>query len=222
MKQKTSVIIPHFGMLDTLQRAIESAFAAGANFVIQVPDGDLPSLDDMPNHEHQSVLRRMIGGRMGVPGARNVGIYWSAPDDLIIPLDADDELLPGAINVLKAAWQPGTWVYGGWIEVEADGTETVISAPPPQMLNRKTLCHATMLFHRDDWAKVGGYDPDFNIGGEDWAFQVALTAAGVRPVRVDQPIYRRHIGVNARTGQARQYGDVILRLLRDKYPTVMR
>jgi hypothetical protein len=41
-------------------------------------------------------------------------------------------------------------------------------------------------------------------------------------VRVDQPIYRRHIGVNARTGQARQYGDVILRLLRDKYPTVMR
>lgn len=219
---KVFVVVPHLGMLDTLPRAINSAFAAGADFVIDIPDGELPSLDAMPAHEYQNVLRRMIGGRMGVSGSRNVGIYWGAPDDLIIPLDADDELLPGSVHALKSAWEPGTWVYGGWIEVQPDGTETVISAPPPGMLNRKTLCHATMLFHRDDWAKVGGYDPDFNIGGEDWAFQVALTAGGVRPVRVDQPIYRRHIGVNARTGQARQYGDVILRLLRDKYPTVMR
>ncbi len=213
------VVIPNYGMEDVAPRAISSAFAAGADYVIEVADG---SHHEKHKPDFPIPERRSLQGRVGVCGARNIGIAWATSYDFIIPLDADDELLPDAINALKAAYEPGTWVYSGWIEVEADGTETVISAPPPQMLNRKTLCHATMLFHRDDWAKVGGYDPDFNLGGEDWAFQVALTAAGVRPVRVDQPIYRRHIGVNARTGQARQYGDVILRLLRDKYPAVMQ
>lgn len=205
-------------MLDVLPRAVASAYLAGAYFVYSITDAAWVDF----NTPFDDLIIRTTGGHVGVSGARNIAIQWMVSDGLIIPLDADDELLPDAVNTLANAWEPGTWVYGGWIEVEADGTETVISAPPPQMLNRKTLCHATMLFHRDDWAKVGGYDPDFNLGGEDWAFQVALTAAGVRPVRVDQPIYRRHIGVNARTVQARSYGDVILRLLRDKYPTVMR
>lgn len=221
MQYKKMVVIPHRDMQDVLPRAIASAFDAGADFVYSISDGTGPDYGSEADRL-DAVFHRSTRGHVGVAGARNIGINWSGRDDLIIPLDADDELLPDSVHALESAWEPGTWVYGGWIEAEPDGTETVISAPPPGMLNRKALCHATMLFHRNDWAKVGGYDPDFNIGGEDWAFQVALTAAGVRPVRVDQPIYRRHIGVNARTGQARQYGDVILRLLRDKYPTVMR
>lgn len=221
-ERSIAVLIPYQqAEIELLQRAIRSVANAHISTVLSYQDDIVSEWLQSPRQFVDGHLDYYPAQRVGVVGARNAMIN-SHLGELYIPLDADDELIPGAKEALTNAWEPGTWVYGGWIEAEPDGTETVISAPPPGMLNRKALCHATMLFHRNDWAKVGGYDPDFNLGGEDWAFQVALTAAGVRPVRVDQPIYRRHIGVNARTGQARQYGDVILRLLRDKYPTVMR
>jgi glycosyltransferase involved in cell wall biosynthesis len=154
--------------------------------------------------------------RAGVCHARNLGIQLSTFNELCLPLDDDDELLPDGLQALVDAWQPGTLVYGGWIE----GDEYK-SPAPPEMLNRKNVAHATWLFHKDDWRRVGGYDPDFNIGGEDWAFMVALVAAGVRAVRIDTPIYRKAVREGSRTDQARSRFPFIKQLLREKYPAVM-
>ena len=204
MKVPISVIIPCFRQEQWLDRAVESA-QAQTDSVNIYPDGKDPF-------------------RAGVCYARNfLTIY--ARHDLIFPLDADDRLYPGALERLYAAWQPGTWVYGRYTEI--DENEQVIremDAPPPGMIGRKNLTYSSFLFHRDDWKRVGGYDPLFEFGDEDYAFQVALTDAGVRPVRLaGAPLYKRMIHERgSRTERAIRYFPMVRDLLKEKYPATMR
>lgn len=184
-----AVVIPCRGM--DAHRAQQSAVAAGAADVITIWDNDVAA--------------------KGPAVARNEGILQTL-QNWIVCLDADDELLYGSLQALYEAWQPGTWVYGGWMEDKAR-----IEAPPVGMLNRKPLCHATFLFHRNDWMRVGGFDFNFSLGIEDWAFQVALTTAGVQPIRIDYPVYQRRLG-GERTAKAVKYYPLLHQVLRDKFP----
>jgi GT2 family glycosyltransferase len=134
---------------------------------------------------------------------------------LIICLDADDYFLPDGINRLKEAWKPNTFIYGGWRNDDLE----IFPARQPKRINQQNLCQATMLFHRDDWLKAGGYDPDFNIGWEDYGFQCALVNAGVEPIRIDYPIHHYSSG-GKRSANALKYKDFLIQMLVDKYPAV--
>lgn len=160
----------------------------------------------------------------GVCALRNT-LISEAQNNLILPLDADDYLLPGAVERMAEVWQPGTVVYGGWqqeercFSTEPDPCYTPMMAPPPGMLPRKHICHATYLFAKADWQRVGGYDPDFNLGAEDWEFMIALVEAGCTLVRLDgDPLYVKTIGDNARTHKAVRRKDLIRQLLLEKHP----
>lgn len=192
------------------ERAVESASEAGATKI------------HIDNHHH------------GVCYARNTAIE-QAETDLILPLDADDCLLPGAVERMAQAWEPSKVVYGGWQEEilqsdtkrEHDRMRIYRNedkqAPPPEMLSRKHICHATYLFSKDDWQSVGGYDPDFNIGAEDWAFMIALVNAGCELVRLEgTPLYFKSVSDNGRTHKAIRHKYMIQELLREKYPDFFR
>lgn len=229
-----SVVIPTYREdAATFYAALHSADNAGCADVIYVMDGTHKP-DDVCRAlgndsalfcEDQSGQHYVDSIHAGVCHARNLGIFY-AKNDLIVPLDADDALLPDGLQRLVDAWEPGTLVYGDWLETGptgpgGEGIDTLKFAPPPEMLSRKNVAHATWLFHKDDWARVGGYDPDFNIGGEDWAFMCALVEAGVKPVHINAPIFRRTVRSGSRTDLARRRVDFIKQLLREKYPTVM-
>lgn len=154
---------------------------------------------------------------IGVSAARNIGVT-QAQTPLILPIDADDYLLPGAVERMAAAWSPGKVVYGGWQEQDI----TIFSANPPEMLSRKHVSHATYLFSKEDWQRVGGYDPDFNIGAEDWAFLIALANAGCELVRLNgDPLYVKTVNENGRTHKAIRHKDMIRQLLLEKFPDYM-
>lgn len=224
-----SVVIPTYNTpTEQLQRAIESAMNAGANDIHVVSDGSDDDFDIEQAYPEflkngSSVYLHYIP-RSGVCAARNYGIK-QASGGLIVPLDADDELLPDGLRALYDAEDGFMLIYGGWYEVGQNflPDETITNfyrePPPPEMLARKNVAHATWLFNYDDWRRVGGYDPDFNIGGEDYAFMIALVNAGVKPIRVDVPIYRKHIREGSRTAAARSRYPFIQQLLREKYPT---
>lgn len=208
-----TVIIPCYNMALLLARAVESALTAGAAIIYITNDSSEDETWQVINRleeKNPRVRKITMPYRSGVVTCRNKMAFNSS--GLIVPLDADDQLTEGGLQLLYDAYQPNTWVYGDWIE----NGET-ITAPPPGMLNRKNITHATMLFHRDDWQKAGGYDPDFNIGGEDWAFQRALTCAGITPVKVDGAIYIRDTSINERTNKARDRIPFINQLMREKY-----
>jgi glycosyltransferase involved in cell wall biosynthesis len=222
-----TVVIPVRNMAATLERAVRSALDAGASEVVIVNDASTDNTESIARelcHKYgvDTVLDYYSSLLVpaGVCFTRNYGIVC-ARNRFIVCLDADDMLTPESLTALTYAYEPGTWVYGGWRDMSEEGVHIESHpAPPPGMLNRKTLCHATFLFSKEDWRKVGGFDPDFSLGIEDWAFQCALTAAGVQPKRVDALIYNRTVGINERSKKATRYYPFLFEVLRDKYPSV--
>lgn len=203
----------------TAQRAVDSANVAEVTVIFDgVLDPDkLRNCYIMDNHANWPV---------GVCYARNLGID-ACDQELILPLDADDYFIPGAIERMVAAWSPGKVVYGNWLDSHPDEELGELlefkQAAPPEMLSRKHICHATYLFHADDYYKAGGYDPDFNIGAEDWAFMIALVNAGCELVRLDgDPLYVKTLNEEGRTHKAIAHKEMIKQLLLEKYPDFFR
>lgn len=206
-----SVVIPSYQHGHLLERAVYSAILAGAREVVIVDDASTDrtqaiggALKHMPE-----VLYLRNPFHAGTIYSRNRAIH-AATYDLIVPLDADDTLLN--LGALVDTWQPGTWVYGGWSE---DGA--YIEPPPPGVLSRKELGWVSMLFHRDDWKRVGGYDEKFALGNEIFAFQRALVCNGVYPVRVPEAVFERNTDA-PNTNRARQWAHVIKPLIDHYYP----
>ena len=110
-----SVIIPCHNMGDTVARAVESALSE-ADEILLYDDG---SIDDTmticwniaAQYKTVRYLRRRSAVPVGVCGARNM-LISNAASDLIIPLDADDEFLPGGITALRNARQENSFVCG--------------------------------------------------------------------------------------------------------------
>ncbi len=215
-----TVIIPCRNMAATLERAVTSAIDAGAQRVLIFDDAsdteDVYRLGRRLEDRRRNVWY-LSGGlaRFGVCAARNYMCQLTRTG-LIVPLDADDALLPDGLRALYDAWEPGTWVYGGWREHGRD-----CQAAPPEMLDRKDVSWVTMLYAKDDWQRSGGYDPDFSIGNEVWAFQLALARAGVKPVRVSDIIFERTAG-GERYARARVYRTLINEMMRERYGETIR
>lgn len=222
MTLPVSVIIPCYHQEQYLNLAIESVVKQADDITIVYDNADGGYWGDTYGNVGSFTVGRPY--RAGVCYARNMGID-NAKNNLILCLDADDRLYPDALQRLYSAWQPNTWVYGDSY-TEIDESEAVIHEmqnPPPAMIFRKNLSFNTILFSRDDWAKVGGYDVNFDFGDEDYSFQVALTDAGVKPVRYEgAPIFKRMIHEHSRTERAIKYFPMVLEMLREKYPGTMK
>jgi glycosyltransferase involved in cell wall biosynthesis len=222
-KMQVSVVIPCYQHGALLSRAVNSALECGAAEVVIVNDASTDNTDIVGQQYHREderVLYLRNPFHAGVIYSRNRAIH-AATYDLILPLDADDMLLN--IGALVEAWQPGTWVYGGWQELEysaPSSTKVVVNniAPPPSgMLHGKELGWVSMLFSKGDWLDVGGYNPIFSLGNEIWAFQRALCCAGVKPVRIPDIVFERNTDA-PNTDRARAWAHVIKPLIDDLYP----
>lgn len=218
-----AVVIPAHNAGKTIKRAIESALSADE--VVIVNDASTDETDDVAFgmcRRHLNVW--MIGTQAQFPAgpayARNTAITH-CHQELIVPLDADDEFLPGGLAMLKAAYEPGAFVYGGWWEVE-NGSLAIreVVPTPAEMLARKNVANATWLFSKTDWARVGGYPMDFTLGAEDYAFMCALVAAGVRPIRIEQAVYRYTKNSTGRAAKCAQRWPLIQQMIREHYPEV--
>lgn len=217
-----TAIIPARNAEVTIRRAVMSALEAGVHSVLVYDDFSTdrtPQILESLSSQFDEVefYTAMPNMRAGVVFARNFLISL-ADDGLIIPLDADDELR--SVLPLLDRWEYGTWVYGDNME-HCNGEIYKVKASPAGSLARKNITGVTFAFHRSDWERVGGYDPDFAYA-EDYGFQCALTAAGVRPVYLDCIVYDRYLytGGNERTALAGAYWEFYRNMARRKYPSV--
>jgi glycosyltransferase involved in cell wall biosynthesis len=210
--------------MQTVKRAIDSAFQGGASEVIVVNDGSADGtgalIDALRDAYAPDTYKALHTGALfpaGVCHARNMAIA-RAKYDAIIPLDADDYFIPNGIEILYQRWSgPMTLVYANHF----DGvTMELKHAPPPERLSQKNLTGATYLFSREMWQKVGGYHPDFNLGCEDWALMCALVSAGVKAVRVEDKCAYIYTPGGSRAKRCIQYADALWQLLREHYPAV--
>jgi glycosyltransferase involved in cell wall biosynthesis len=115
--------------------------------------------------------------------------------DLVVFLDADDELHPTYLERCVAAWEEAgerTFVYTQWQET---GTGDAVSAWPAFDVDRLlewNYVHASALIPRA--AVLENPYRHLRVGWEDWDFYLGLVQRGYSGVLVDEPLllYRQH------------------------------
>ncbi len=194
-----SVIIPCFNQAQYLKEAINSVLVSTYENIeiIVVNDGstsdesiDILKTFSMPKTKiiHQE--------NQGPSSARNKGIE-NASGKYILPLDADDKInknyIEKAVEVLENNENIG--IVGH--KTEFFGTQEGIFDLPkykfPDILAGNCLV-CSCVYRREDWQKVGGYNPNMNEGLEDWDFWLSVIELGRDVYQFDEVMfyYRIH------------------------------
>jgi len=133
----------------------------------------------------------------GPSAARNRGVDEAA-GRYILPLDADNILLPGALGSLvgqiQAAGECVGYIYPN---CQYFGTRDDYFQPPSfnlSLLLESNYCDTCSLIDRDIFDAGHRYAEDIVLGHEDWDFVLKLAAVGVRgePARGKTLLYRKH------------------------------
>jgi glycosyltransferase involved in cell wall biosynthesis len=209
-----TVVVPCFNYGRFLSDALESLRAqeGGPPQMLVVDDGSTEP-------ETQALLAALPDGvkllrqeNAGLSAARNAG-FSAARTPLLVALDADDMLPPGALRALKrglnadrsAGFAYGvTRFFGDW-----SGDMTMPDWDPYRLLYRHTI-GPTALTRRELFEDVGGYDHEISeaivMGYEDWEFWLHAVARGWHGVKVPEVtfLYRRH-GTTMLSGARREY-----------------
>lgn len=197
-----SVVIPCYNQAHFLPEAIESVLAQTH------PHHEIVVVDDGSTDNTQEIVSRYPGCRCvrqpnaGLAAARNTGIRRSNGDYLVF-LDADDRLLPGALQVgldVLRAHPECAFVSGHYRHIGVDGAHL----PTPDLpcvtedhygaLLRTNYIGmpATALYRREVFEHVTGFDASV-AGCEDYDLNLRITRRF--PVHCHEDVvadYRRH------------------------------
>ncbi len=194
-----SVIIPYYNSPRYLEQTLDSLRAQTtqdfevilANDVSDDPDS-LRVIDEVRG---EGWVRVLDLPHAGLPTARNRGAA-AARAELIMFLDADDLLDPGAIEKLcwSLAWQPQhAFVYSGVVHF-GDVQAVCFYEFDPARLHKENFLAATCVIRRDIYLALGGNDPTMTQSWEDYDFWLRLVAKGYSGRLFREPLfhYRRH------------------------------
>lgn len=193
---RVSVVIPFYNAEATIAQTLASLDAQSfRDFDVTIVDdgstapGARAALDALPAR-----FRVVRQENRGLPGARNAGIAASA-GELVLPLDSDDLLEPGAIARLVAALDadPRADLAFPWTMRfdEESGLSQMAFHPVEQLfVNEAPYC---MLMRRGLVARAGGYDESMREGYEDWEFNIRLVGLGARAAIVPEPLFRYRV-----------------------------
>lgn len=178
-----SVIVTCYRQAHLLPEALASALA-------QHPRPEIIVVDDGSPDDVAGVVRRHPDVRyvrqrnQGISAARNRGLAETRADYVVF-LDADDRLLPGALDagLACAAEHPeAAFVFGDFRFMAADGTPQSVRVRPPMpraglylALLRQNYVEmlATVLFRRDVLVREGGFRTELR-SAEDYDLLLRL------------------------------------------------
>jgi hypothetical protein len=131
------------------------------------------------------------GERRGPAHTRNRALA-AARGLFILPLDADDYLLPHAVETLLREYGRGQfgYVYADAYTLERDGRFVLRPAPDyvQDHMRRYNIHVVTALTPTKHWRAVGGWDEGVDAW-EDWSGHLRLAIAGICGHRIPQPIF---------------------------------
>ena len=178
-KPSVAIVIPCYQYAHFLAGAIESALDQ------RVPAAEILVVDDGSTDRPEPVVESFPSvclirqPNRGLAAARNAGLH-AVDSDKVIFLDADDRLLPNAIEAGLATFEQrpeAAFVYGPYREVrrlrqpkrfrEASSRQDLIRCNAVGMI-------ATVMFDRCKLLEVGGFDATLGMC-EDWDVYLRLT-----------------------------------------------
>lgn len=210
-----TVVIPCYDHESYLAEAVKSALQPNT-VVIVVDDGSpgdvvtaLKQFEDRPVY----VIRQE---NKGLPAARNVGIRASR-SRVVVDLDADDRLAPGAISKMYAAWRPRSWVYTD-VRMFGDVTQVMHCQVNEASLKHMQPCHPAIMYSKEEWAIAGGYDETLEAF-TSWDFTLRMWERGIKPRKANGALveYRKRRGQGMLVGIMRDK-EQHLAALHEKHP----
>jgi len=186
MEKTVSVIIPCYNYAHYLKECIDSVIAQTypVHEIIVVSDGspDTPEIEKVLEgyigQNHPILFIHKPNG--GLSSARNAGIK-EAKGQYYMTLDADDKLVPGAIEEhVKLLTEEKACAQCALMEF---GERHVVNIPAQATLEKvmqANTMYCNTMFPKQAWIDVGGYDEHetMRLGYEDWEFNIRVLKAG--------------------------------------------
>jgi glycosyltransferase involved in cell wall biosynthesis len=183
-KPSVSVVIPCFNQAHYLGEAIESALAQTLRpaELIVVDDGSDDNSFEVAGR--YPVVVRQRQSHRGVASARNAGTAASS-EDLLVFLDADDRLLPRALEIgaeALSARPQVAFVAGASRDIGVDGADSPATLRQPLVSDDHYLrllesCFiwsgSSIVFRREAIEAVGGFDERL-AAGDDYDLYLRL------------------------------------------------
>lgn len=222
---QVSVIIPVYNGENYIREALESVFAQTFRDleVIVVNDGSTDRTEEYLR-SYSGRIVYLTNGHKGPGPSRNLGIK-AARGDLIAFLDADDLWLPKKIQrqVEVAERYPEFGVittdaavfdHSGILAASSKGGEPIASGHViEKLLFRNWIGLSCAMVRRECLQKVGGFDEDPFVTGEDWVLWMRI-AADYPVYFVDEVLvhYRLHPQSYSRANLEKQFLDLLINL----------
>lgn len=186
---KVSIIIPCYEQAQYLSEAIESALAQTEKCeVIVINDGSPDNTKEVASKYSVKLINQV---NKGLASSRNTGIM-NATGEWIMPLDADDVLMPDCVGELlyKAEQDPDADVIGPSLkEFGLSNAVTILKENPTieDMRIGNHLGYFSMI-RKSALLEVGGYSPRMDKGWEDYHLWFDLLSRGKKIVTVPMPL----------------------------------
>ena len=188
-KALVSVIIPVYNMEKFLRETLDSVLASDyPNFEVVLMDDGSSDTSLQIAQEYASKDKRIqvhVQANAGPCVARNHAISL-ASGTYILPVDADDLISPTLISHAVEVIETDPEIKVVCPSAQFIGDRVGKWNLPPFSLNllaQKNMIHASSLYRKTDWERVGGYCEEI-IAREDWDFWIAVLKDGGKMVRL--------------------------------------
>lgn len=178
---KVSVVIPSYKYAHYLKECVESVRnqTYPIHEIIVVNDGSPDNTSEVARELGVILVEKQNGG---LSSARNAGIKI-ATGQYIMCLDADDKLVPGAVEEHMKLIGEGNMTIAQCGLMEFGQRHLVMTPTKDTTLQRvmqSNTIYCNAMFSKNVWEAVGGYDESetMRLGYEDWEFWVRLLAYG--------------------------------------------
>ena len=220
---RLAIVIPCFNDGETLMDAVRSAQAQEPAEIVVVDDGStdaqtLAVFDELRG-AGLTVIRQK---NSGVAAARMAGVAaTTAP--YVFALDADDELVPGALTALADYLDERPDVQVVWGRLRYFGGERthdklVAEELDPWLVTYLNDMPVSSLVRRSVLLDAGGWQ--LTVPYEDWDLWMALAERGARGYGLPTTVYRYRIhGVRMWASAAKRFPELYA-LLRSRHPAL--
>ena len=231
-RPRVSVMVPLYNHAHDVVRALESAACS------TYEDAELIVLDDGSSDASRRVAGRFVESRREIPalllahrgnrglGATRNALVEAARGELVLALDADNELYPPAIERLVAALDEHEDAFFAYpiLEVHTNDVPIGLLGHKPwsaQRLRHGNYIDALSLMRRDVLRDLGGYSTDMRLyGWEDFDLWCRAASRGLRGAHVPQILARYASGAHSMLATTNIDDGEAFALLRRAYPDV--
>lgn len=189
-----SILMPIYNYGNRLNQTLNSVFQQDyTNFeIIIVDDGSTDEyvkmkLKHLENTERIKVRYKENGG----PSSARNEAFKHTTGDYILPLDADDMILPGYLKTCVTILEKNTNVSPVYCDTIHAGQQQQLEKRPEwtkEILLRGPFIVNCSMFHRKAFEKVNGYDEDL-FGWEDYDMWVRMMKEGYKGKRIPKPLF---------------------------------